>query len=158
MKQEILHFFKTLDAAQEKTLAVLQKKQSALVKPEPENLRLVSVEENEAVDLLRQALEEREAVLAAARQRGWDCDSIQTVCERAFPGQNEWKQVIEKLQAQSTQIRFVSLTNWTMSQKSLVHVTQILEFIETRGEGKTTYQFPKGTRTASNGGFVDKVA
>ena len=158
MKQKILNFFKILDTAQEQTLSVLQKKQFSLVKPEQETLRILSDEETEALRLLRLALEERESILATAQQQGLVASSISAVCEQVFPGQNEWKQIIEKLQAQNTQIHWVSLTNWTISQKSLVHLTQILEFIETRGAGKTTYQFSKGTSTTSTGGFVDKVA
>ncbi|MDR0869529.1 MAG: flagellar protein FlgN [Planctomycetaceae bacterium] len=158
MKQQILNFFKYLTAVQEKTLAVLQQKQSALVKPDRNVLSTLAAEEQEVLELLQQTRNEREQILTAAQQRGLNAGSVQTVCEQVFEQQTEWKPLVDSLQERSRQIQFASLTNWTMSQKSLVHLTQILEFIETRGEGKTTYCLSKNVPAVTGGGFIDKAA
>jgi hypothetical protein len=158
MQHEILEFLKQLAAAQEKTLTVLQKKQALLVKPDEESLAYLAVEEEDAHNQFKQSLEQRQKILASACEQGLRADSIQVLCEQLFPMQIEWRKTLDASIARSQQIRYLAFTNWTMSQKSLAHLTKMLEIIETKGLGKTTYNPQSKESPHMGGGFVDRVA
>ncbi|MDR2756847.1 MAG: flagellar protein FlgN [Planctomycetaceae bacterium] len=160
MEHEIITFLNQLVTVQEKILDVLKKKQALLVKPDKESLAAITVEEERTLILLQQTLEHREKILESAQEQGYKVDSIRMVCEQIFPNPSEWRLLVNAAQNRNKQIRYLALANWTVSQKSLIHLTQILEIIETRGQGKTTYtpQKVKETHSSSGGGFVDRVA
>ena len=155
MKTKLIDFLKQLAAAQKATLHILQKKQTLLVKLAPQALAAIEVEEQSALEQLRSALEKREEVLQAAKQEGIHVDSIPMLCDRLFPKNFEIRKLLDRANSRSRRLRFVALTNWTMSQKSMIHLSQLLELIETRGQGKATY---KPTKGSEGGGLVDRVA
>lgn len=155
MKTKIIEFLKQLDAAQEKTLKILQEKQILLVKPESKALAKVAEEEVAAMEQLRLVLEKREEILLAAGEQGTEVESVQELCETLFPNNFEVRKLLDLARSRTQQLRFLALTNWTISQKSMIHLSQLLELIETRGQGKTTYKPTKGTE---GGGLVDRVA
>lgn len=155
MKTRIIEFLKQLASAQEKTLKILQEKQTLLVKPEQKALTEIAVEEADALDQLRLAVEKREKILTEAREQGHDVETVQELCEKLFPNNFEAKKLLNIAQNRSRQLRFLALTNWTISQKSIIHLSQLLEMIETKGQGKTTY---KPTKNSEGGGLVDRVA
>jgi hypothetical protein len=159
MEHEIIAFLNRLATVQEKILNVLKKKQTLLVKPDKESLAAITAEEERTLMLLQQSLDHREKILESAQKQGHHADSIQILCEQIFPKPNEWRMLIDAANNRLRQIRYLALANWTVSQKSLIHLTQILELIETQGQGKTTYQPQKGKEHhSSGGGFVDRVA
>ncbi|MDR0337089.1 MAG: flagellar export chaperone FlgN [Planctomycetaceae bacterium] len=159
IKHEINTFLNQLATVQEKILDVLTKKQTLLVKPEKESLETMTTEEEHSLILLQQSLDHRKKILESAQKQGFNADSIQTLCEQIFPNPREWRMLINAAQNRNRQIRYLALANWTVSQKSLIHLTQILEMIETRGQGNTTYKPQKGQKKhSSGGGFVDRVA
>ncbi|MDR2705649.1 MAG: flagellar protein FlgN [Planctomycetaceae bacterium] len=159
MEHEIIAFLNQLATVQEKILDVLKKKQTLLVKPDKESLAAITAEEERTLILLQQSLDHREKILEFAKKQGHNVDSIQMLCEQIFPKPSEWRMLVNAANNRNRQIRYLALANWTVSQKSLIHLTQILEIIETRGQGKTTYKPQKGKENhSSGGGFVDRVA
>ncbi|MDR2114864.1 MAG: flagellar export chaperone FlgN [Planctomycetaceae bacterium] len=159
IEHEIITFLNQLAAVQEKILDVLKKKQLLLVKPDKESLASITAEEENTLISLQKSLDYREKILKSAEKQGYNVDSIQMLCEQIFPKPSEWRRLVNAAQNRNKQIRYLALANWTVSQKSLIHLTQILEIIETRGQGKTTYKPQKGKDShSSGGGFVDRVA
>ncbi len=158
MEQDILQFLNKLSAVQERTMSVLSRKQELLVKPNREELARIAVEENEVLGLLKQCLDRREEILAAAREQGHAVESIQSLCQKILPPRSECLRLAEESARRSRLIQFQSLTNWVMTQKSIIHLSQMLEIVATRGQGKTTYHRQNEKETSSSGGFVDRVA
>jgi hypothetical protein len=159
MEHEITAFLSQLAITQEKILDVLKKKQTLLVKPDKDSLAAITAEEERTLILLQESLDHREKILESAKEQGHNVDSIQMLCEQIFPKPNEWRMLVNAANNRLRQIRYLALANWTVSQKSLIHLTQILELIETRGHGKTTYKPQNGKENhSSGGGFVDRVA
>ncbi|MDR3197725.1 MAG: flagellar protein FlgN [Planctomycetaceae bacterium] len=160
IEQEVVAFLNQLAMVQEKILDVLKRKQILLVKPDKESLAAITAEEELTLLLLQQTLDYREKILESAKKQEHNADSIRILCEQIFPKpNNEWRLLVDAAQNRNRQIRYLALANWTVSQKSLIHLTQILEIIETRGQGKTTYEPQKGKKPySSGGGFVDRVA
>jgi len=156
MKTDLLDFLNQLTETQEQMLVVLRKKQAILVRPEKEALAQVSAEEEQMLEKMQNALNRREELLTTARVQNTGSDSIEQLCGHFFPRNIDVQKMLDEVKHRAHQIRLLAYTNWTMSRKSMIHVSQILELLETRGQGKTTYH-PRPI-DASGGGFVDRVA
>ena len=158
MKPDLLNFLNQLIEAQTQTLAVLHKQQTILVRPAKETMAAISVDAEEALETMQRVLNRREELLTSARLQNIRSDSIEQLCEHFFPRNIEVQKLLHETKSRMQQIQLLAYTNWTMSRKSQIHVSQILELLETRGQGRTTYQpLPKGG--ASSGGYkVDRVA
>jgi len=157
MKTDLLDFLNQLIDTQKQMLTVLHRQQQALVRPEKETMASVAAEEEQARNNMQQILNRREELLTAARLQNINGDSIEQLCEHFFPRNIEVQQMLDEAKHRTHQIRLLAYTNWTMVRKSLIHVSQILELLETRGQGKTTY-YPRPNADTSGGGFMDKVA
>ena len=157
MKTDIQDFLKQLIEAQNQMIAVLQKKQEILVRPEKEALALITVEEENVVEKMQHILERREELLTTARLQNVSGDSIEQLCEHFFPRNIEVHKLLTEVKHRTQQIGLLAYTNWTMSRKSMIHLSQILELLETRGQGKTTYH-PQSKSVTSRGTSVDRVA
>ena len=157
MKTDIQPFLTQLIAAQNQMLAVLHKKQSLLVRPEKEALKAIEAEEEAIIENMQKMLNRREEILTAARMQNIECNSIDQLCEHFFPRNVEVQKLLIEAKSRAQQIQLLAYTNWTMSRKSLIHVSQILELLETRGQGKTTYNQQSSTNI-SGGLQVDRVA
>jgi hypothetical protein len=157
MKTDIQTFLNQLIDAQTQMLAILHKKQAILVKPEKDAMALISTEEEEALAMMQNILKRREELLTTARLQNIPGDSIEQLCEHFFPHNIEIQKLLAEARHRTQQIRLLCYTNWTMSRKSLIHVSQILELLETQGQGKTTYQ-PQTVNRTSRGHSVDRVA
>lgn len=160
MKETVLQFLHELKAVQDQMAEVLLKKQAILVRPDKEQLDRISDEENEILEQLTRMQKKREEILDIANRRDGPFESIQEFCEAHFPHHLEIKRLLDASQQQSRQIRYLALTNLTMTQRSIIHLSQVLEIIETRGQGKATYRISGGNEgnAAPGGGFVDRVA
>ncbi len=160
MKQDILDFLKNLSVVQEKTLAVLQEKQALLVHPDKNALATLAAKESEVLEVLQNVLRRREELLARAAEQGLPSDSIEVLCDKLFANRIEVRRILDLTKRRIQEIRFLAGTNWTMTQKSLVHISQILELIATGGQGKNTYNAPNAPNggKSTGGGFVDRVA
>jgi flagellar biosynthesis GTPase FlhF len=157
MKPDIQNFLHQLAEAQEQTIAVLQKKQAILVKPEKEALASISAEEEEMLKELQDVLNRREEIITSARLQNIQGDSIEQLCEHFFPRNVEVEKLLIEARHRVQRIQLLAFTNWRMSRQSLNHISQILELLETGGQGKTTYH-PKPPSDALGSGCVDRVA
>ena len=159
MEHDILQFLSELSAVQEQTLSVLNRKQKLLVKPNHDALAEIAVEEQEVLIRLRECLDRREEILDAARQQGHDVESLQSLCRRILS--SECLRLVEEAARRSRLIQSQSMTNWMMTQKSIIHLSYLLEMIATNGRGKPTYHRPNEKESSvfgGGGGFVDRVA
>jgi len=157
MKTDLLDFLKRLVEAQDQMLAVLREKQAILVHPAKEAIALISVAEEKALEKMQRILEQREELLTAARLQNIPGNSIEQLCGHLFPRNIDVHKLLNESRHRTQQIGLLAYTNWTMSRKSLIHIAQILELLETRGQGKTTYH-PQANTDTSRGSFVDRVA
>ena len=157
MKTDLLDFLNQLVEAQNQMLAILRKKQTVLVRPEKEAMAQVSAEEEKTLGKMQNILNRREELLTAARLQNLPGDTIEQLCGHFFPGNIEIHKLLIESKHRTQQIGLLAYTNWTMSRKSLIHISQILELLETRGQGKTTYH-RRTDSDISGGGFVDRVA
>ncbi|GHT09555.1 hypothetical protein FACS1894170_00240 [Planctomycetales bacterium] len=153
---DVLQLLKQLVVAQDQLIDVLQRTQPLLVRPDKEALAAIIADEEQVITQWQSILKKREELLTAARMQNIDGNSIEALCHFYFPNNYEVHKILTEAKEKRQQIHFIAFTNWTLSRKSLVHISQVLKLIETNGQGKTTYSvFPSGNQ---GGGFVDRVA
>jgi len=157
MEHDLYQFLSRLSDVQKRAQAVLERKQELLVKPDRDALTAIAVEEQEVLAQLAQCLARREEILATARQRGYVVESIQSLC-RILPVHSECRRLVEESVRRSRMIQSLSLTNWVITQKSIIHLSHLLEIIATRGKGKPTYHRQGEKESGVTGGFVDRAA
>ena len=116
----------------------------------------IGPQEQRWIDALQDCLSRREQLLARAAQEGLPAKSIQAVAERlpAADG-GELCQRVDLARRRSRLLQQQSLVNWVVVQRTLLHLSQLLEIIATGGRLQPTY----GERrlVAAGGAMVDQV-
>ena len=101
--------------------------------------------------------ERRQQLLARADTEGLPSDSIQSLSDRLPESSRKNVQAsIREAANRSQLLRHQSLTNWVVVQRSLLHLSQLIEIIATGGRPKPTYD--KGPGSNSGGSLVDQAA
>ncbi|MDR2642364.1 MAG: flagellar protein FlgN [Planctomycetaceae bacterium] len=160
MQEAIFDFLDQLTKIQEFAISVLKEKQILLVNAERSAIDAIAAKENELLVMLKEIQDKRQAILRRAEKNGTKTDSIAALCQLLFPTNLSLRKQIDAAKQRSRQIHFIALSNWTMTQRSITHLNQIIELIETRGLGKTTYPNTAIKSDNRNGGsgIVDRVA
>lgn len=146
-----------LSSVQEDLLTTLSAKRAAIVAGNLEQLQQLQEQEQELGKRLEACHHRRCELLEEAAQRGLPSDSISQLAT-ALPAGSR-KQVGEQVQHVSARTRLLrhhSLTNWVLAQRSLLHLSQLLEILATGGKTKPTYS--KEESPHSRGNFVDHAA
>ena len=109
------------------------------------------------LERLRQCHDRRGELLAEAGREGLPDGSIRSLTA-ALPGAAR-ETFAPHLQSAATQARLLqhqSLTNWVLVQRSILHLSQLLEIIATGGRPEPTYG--KGNSATTRGSLVNHTA
>jgi hypothetical protein len=155
---ELAGFMTDLLAVQDETLDVLARKRELLGAADGEGLARLGLEEQQLVERLQDCLRRREEMLGRAAREGLPADSIQSLT-KALPKnrRGELPKQLKLSKAQSRLLQHHSLTNWVIAQKTLIHLSQMLEIIATGGRLKPTYERGEPA-TVGSGALVDHEA
>ncbi|WP_425615690.1 flagellar export chaperone FlgN [Anatilimnocola sp. NA78] len=158
---EISGLLAELSGVQEELLAVLSEKRQRLAAVEIGNMTELQTREQALCDRLQACHTRREALLVAAKEQGLPGDSM-TSLAKATGGNAKTTQgdkLRKDLASSASRMRLLqaqSLTNWVVAQRSLLHVSQLLEIIATGGRLQPTYGVGEGVH--NRGGMVDHEA
>jgi len=155
--EELAAFLTGLLAVQEDTLDVLSRKRKLLVSADTEGLAAIGSQEEKLIVRLQQCLKRRDELLKQASDEGLPSDSIRSLT-RALP-ENQRGDLPTQVNQATTRSRLLqhhSLTNWVLVQRSLIHLSQMLEIIATGGRLQPTYG--KEEATTASGALVDQEA
>ena len=150
-------FLNDLLAVQDELLEILTKKRELMVASDLEGLSAIGPQEEKLVSRLQECISRREQLLARAKQEGLPAASIKSL-SRALP-KNQRESLQERVRLARSRTRLLehhSLTNWVLVQRSLIHLSQLLEIIATGGRLQPTYG--KGEPVNSSGALVDRAA
>jgi hypothetical protein len=138
-------------------LALLSEKRKLLATRDHEALREMAEQEQQLLDRLQACHERRQHLLARAGAEGLPADSIRSLSEH-LPAKDRGRvqAAIRDSANRSRLLQHQSLTNWVLVQRSLVHLSQMIEIIATGGRAKPTYG--KGSDRAPSGALVDRAA
>jgi FlgN protein len=138
-------------------LSVLSEKRQLLVKNDADGLAAIGPREQKLAARLQTCHERRQQLLARADAEGLPADSIQSLSDRLPAASRDRVQAsIREAASRSQLLRNESLTNWVVVQRSLLHLSQMIEIIATGGRPKPTYD--KGLDHSAGGALVDQAA
>lgn len=147
----------TLSAVQADLLALLGEKREALAAGRYEQLGRFTTREAELVGRLEQCRQQRHELLEAAGHQGLPADSVRSLAQ-ALPADDRTglEKGIEQSRRQSRLLQHHSLTNWVVVQRTLIHLSQMIEIVATGGRMQSTYG--TSAHTNSSGALVDREA
>ena len=156
-ESDVASLLSELSAVQADSLAILGKKREMLAGSDLSGLAALGPQEEALVERLQQCLERREELLARARREGRPWQSLRELtCSLPGRDRRELLERIDRTRAQARILTHQSLTNWVVVQRTLIHLSQMLEIIATGGRLKPTYR--RGEMVDASGALVDREA
>jgi len=144
-------------AVQDELLGTLTRKRQFLVDADTDGLTAIGRQEERLIGSLQECLRRREELLARAAQEGLPSASIRAL-SRGLPraGRGELGERVELAASRARLLKHHSFTNWVLAQRTLIHLSQMLEIIATGGRLQPTY----GERESAgvSGALVDRAA
>jgi flagellar biosynthesis/type III secretory pathway chaperone len=156
-ESELASFMNDLSSTQNETLELLVQKQKCLAKLDAEGLAAIAGREEELMNRLQECLRRRAELLEKADQQGLPASSIGALA-KSLPsgGRGELGGQVKQANSRTRLLRHQSLTNWVVVQRTLLHLSQMLEIIATGGKKRPTYS--KEDSSDGGGALVDSVA
>lgn len=155
-EQELGELLALLSGTQGDLLGLLSKKRELLVQGDLAGLAAIQPREEAIVAQLQICQIRREELLGRAAEEGLPNDSLHSLTQ-ALPNQAspEIRASINEAEQRTRILRHHSLTNWVLVQRTLLHLSQMLEIIATGGQPQPTYGKGDSSR---GGGLVDQAA
>jgi flagellar biosynthesis/type III secretory pathway chaperone len=155
-ESELAGFLTELSAVQDESLEILTTKRDLLVAADGDGLAQLARREQALIDKLQGCLERRAKLLERAANEGLPSESIRSLAA-ALPDE-EKKELSDQLNEATGRARLLrhhGLTNWVVVQRTLIHLSQMLEIIATGGQMQPTYE--KKDSVEASGALVDRV-
>jgi flagellar biosynthesis/type III secretory pathway chaperone len=156
-ESEIGALLAELADVQRELLSTLDEKRRMLAAGDHEALASMAGREQSLLGRLQACHDRRQQLLARAGAEGLTADSVRTLAGQ-LPAENRERMqaAIREAADRSRLLQHQSLTNWVLVQRSLVHLSQMIEIIATGGRSRPTYD--KGSDRAPRGALVDRAA
>ena len=137
---EITGLLDDLTSVQSELLEVLAQKRNALTKADMPALTSLQPREVELSDRLVACQERRTALLAEAKREGRPSENVARLANSTIGGKtSKLGTQVKETAARMRILQHQSLANWVLAQRSLLHVSQLLEIIATGGQMRPTY-------------------
>jgi FlgN protein len=156
-ESELAALLERLTAAQQELLAVLATKRELIVRRDHTAIAALAGREAELGSELRACQEERERLLARAQGEGLPGKSLSDL-SAALPAPTSAKFAgpVAEARQRSRLIRHECLAQWVTVQRTVLHLSQMLEIIATGGRPAPTYG--KGVACERSGALIDQAA
>jgi hypothetical protein len=156
-ESELATLLTDLLAVQDELLGTLTRKRQLLVNADSDGLTAIGRQEEQLIGRLQECLRRREALLARAAREGLPSASIRAL-SRALPraGRGPLEDRVRLAGSRARLLKHHSFTNWVLAQRTLIHLSQMLEIIATGGRLQPTYG--GGEPAAASGALVDRAA
>lgn len=156
LESDIAGLLSELADVQRDLLDALVRKRSLIAAGDAEALAAAARGEQELVRRLEACQQQRQRLLEQAAADGLPADSIHSLSgalRRA--GHEGLRPEVEQAQHRARLLQHECLTNWVLVQRSLLHLSQLLEIIATGGRMKPTYG--NGSDRQHHGALVDRA-
>jgi hypothetical protein len=153
---EILNLLGELSAAQNDLLDLLVDKRKSLAAGDRQRLVPLQVREQALIDRLSACQQRRQRLLDRAASEGLPSDSIQSLAGQV-PAENSraLQLSVDDARRRARLLQHQSLTNWVLVQRTLLHLSHVVEIIATGGRMQPTYG--KGAPFSAGGILVDQA-
>jgi len=155
--REFASLLDDLSGVQSELLAVLEQKRQRLAKIDPHDMTETLPHEKELVGRLQACQTRRQQLLEQATAAGQPANSLRALARR-FPAaqRRAVEPRLQKTQLQARLLQHQALTNWVIAQKTLIHLSQLLEIIATGGRLQPTYEM-MGETPRSGGTLLNEI-
>ncbi|HUY91232.1 MAG TPA: flagellar export chaperone FlgN [Pirellulales bacterium] len=153
---DIAALLNELSATQDDLFDLLAVKRNLLVASDIEGIQGLESREKELISRLEACQTQRSELLHRAAQQNLPGDSIRSLA-RSLPAvaRANLEKRVDDAAHRSRLLNHQSLTNWALIQRTLIHLSQLLEIIATGGRPKPTYG--KGAYANASGSLVDQA-
>ena len=156
-ESELAAFLTDLSAVQEESLEILTRKRQLLVEADMEGLAEIAGREQALIKRLQQSLKTREELLERAAAEGLPADSLRSLAT-ALPDRQKGPLAdqLDQATGRARLLKHHALTNWVVVQRTLIHLSQMLDIIATGGQMQPTYD--RKDSVEASGALVDRAA
>ena len=154
---EIASLLSELSSVQDELLDVLESKRDLMAASDVDGIAQLQPREEQLLARLDVCHKQRAELLQSAEDQGLSCDSLGQLVSK-LPLEDR-PTLAEQVDAASSRMRLLqhqSITNWVLAQRTLLHLSQLLEIIATGGQLRPTYG--TGNSPAPSGALVDQEA
>ena len=156
LENDVAQLLVDLTRAQEELLQVLRRKRDMMAQCDVEGITQLQSSEEELNARLEQLHERRAQLLQRATNEGLEAETLRELTARLPTAEaNDWENRFQNASNKMRLLQHQSLTNWVLAQRSLLHVSQLLEIIATGGRIQPTYG--KREPVATSGALVDRA-
>jgi flagellar biosynthesis/type III secretory pathway chaperone len=156
-EQELGDLLAELTTVQSELLAVLNAKREAVARGDIEAVDALRPRAEHLLDQLQTFQNRRAHLLQFAAEQGLPSSSLSKLVTHAAPSQrNKLGKQVKESAARMRLVQHQCLANWVLAQRSLLHISQMLEIIATGGRLLPTYG--PGEPTLTGGALVDQEA
>lgn len=154
---DLAELLSDLSGSQAELLAVLSEKRAYMAATDMEGMARLETRERQLGDRLQACHERRGELLRRAGEQGLPSDSIGRLAD-SLPKEAREKlgKEVKESTARTRLLQHQSLTNWVLAQRTLLHLSQLLEIIASGGRLKPTYA--RGDSIHTRGALVDQDA
>ncbi len=157
LETNIASLLDELSAVQSELLAILQRKRQCLLDQNAAGLAAIAADETQILARLQACHDRRGELLADAASDGHPAQNLRSLAGTLPRMQRRAVETqIRDAESRSRLLQHHSLTNWVVTQRTLLHLSQLLEIIATGGRIKPTYG--NGEPLASGGSVLDHAA
>lgn len=153
---EIVSLLNDLSTVQSEMLAFLGQKQRLLAAVDLPGMAALDEREPEMIERLTAINRRRGELLAQAAEAGRPAESLRELSGSLEGSESRHlKQQFRESAERARLLQHQSLTNWVIVQRTMLHLSQILEIIASGGRSQPTYGMDAAT---SSGALVDQAA
>lgn len=154
---EIASFLSELSVTQTDLLKLLAEKRELLIRFNDADMAAIAPREQELIDRLQACQQKRQELLSRADAEGLPSASLRVLAGSiGGAATSPLRTGIQRASSQARILQHQSITNWVLVQRTLIHLSQMLEIIATGGRPQPTYG--NGDNASSSGALVDQAA
>lgn len=155
-ESELAHFLTELSSVQGESLEILTQKTKLLAAADRQGLADLGQQEEQLIEKLQQCMQQRQALLDRAAAEGLPSENLRSLTKALpTPARERLGDQVSQASARTRLLQHHSLTNWVLVQRTLIHLSQLLEIIATGGQMKPTYGKEESVQTT--GALVNQV-
>jgi hypothetical protein len=156
LEDDIAGLLGELAGVQGDLLELLSEKRSLIAAGDNAALSVFGEREQRLIDRLQACQQRRQQLLDQAAAKGLPADSIHSLA-RSLPAdrRSRMQTEIDEARHRSRLLQHDCLTNWVLVQRTLLHLSQLIEIIATGGRMQPTYG--NGSERQNNGSLVDRA-
>ena len=155
-ESELAKLLGRLSDAQQQLLGLLDRKREMLIKRDHVALSALLPEEEQLCVELQACHDRRQQLLEQAAAEGMPADSIRSLAQVLPRGQSQsLNQSLDEANRRSRILRHHCVAQWVAVQRTMLHLSHMVEIIATGGQLKPTYG--KGGATTNSGALMDQA-